>query len=53
MAGVSTLAISSSQRSKDAIENVTGLKGDEALEQRVEKRICEARMLFWIAVVNG
>jgi methyl-accepting chemotaxis protein len=50
MAGISALAITSSQRSKDAIENVTKLKGDEALEQRVEKRIYESRMHFWIAV---
>jgi len=50
LAGISALAITSSQRSKDALENVTRLKGDEALEQRVEKRIYEARMHFWIAV---
>jgi methyl-accepting chemotaxis protein len=50
MAGISGLAITSSQRSKDAIENVTKLKGDEVTEQRVEKRIYESRMHFWIAV---
>ncbi len=50
VAGISGLAITSSQRSKDAIENVTRLKGDEVTEQRVEKRIYESRMHFWIAV---
>ena len=50
VAGISGLAITSSQRSKDALENVTRLKGDEVTEQRVEKRIYKSRMHFWIAV---
>ncbi|WP_158817560.1 methyl-accepting chemotaxis protein [Methylocapsa sp. S129] len=51
--GISALATISSMRSKDALENVTKLKGDEVLEQRVEKRVFEARMHFWIALGSG
>jgi methyl-accepting chemotaxis protein len=50
LVGISALATISSIRSKDALENVTRLKGDEVLEQRVEKRVFEARMHFWMAL---
>ncbi len=54
LVGISVLATFSGMRgSKDALENVTKLKGDEVLEQRVEKRVFEARMHFWIAVESG
>ncbi len=50
LVGISVLANYSSQRSRDALDVVAKMKGDEVLEQRVEKRIYEARMHFWIAV---
>jgi methyl-accepting chemotaxis protein len=53
LVGISVLATISAVRSKDAIENVAKLKGDEVLEQRVEKRVFEARMHFWIALGSG
>ena len=51
--GISALATVSQMQSKDVLENVTKLKGDEVLEQRVEKRVFEARMHFWIALNSG
>ena len=53
LVGISVLATISAVRSKDALENVAKLKGDEVLEQRVEKRVFEARMHFWIALGSG
>ena len=53
LVGISVLATVSGMWSKDALENVTKLKGDEVLEQRVEKRVFEARMHFWIALGSG
>ncbi len=50
LVGISALAIDGSQRSRNALDSVTALKGAEVLEQRLEKRIYEARMHFWIAV---
>jgi methyl-accepting chemotaxis protein len=50
---ISALATISSMRSKEALESVTRLKGDEVLEQRVEKRVFEARMHFWMALGSG
>ena len=50
LVGISVLANFSSQRSRDALDLVTKIKRDEVLEQRVENRIYEARMHFWIAV---
>jgi methyl-accepting chemotaxis protein len=47
---ISVLATISTMRSKEALESVTKLKGDEVLEQRVEKRVFEARMHFWMAL---
>ena len=48
--GISVLANFGSQRSRDTLDAVAKMKGDEVLEQRVERRIYEARMHFWIAV---
>ena len=53
LCGISALATVSLVRSKAAIEKITKLKGDEALEQRVEKRLYEARMHYWIAIGSG
>ena len=53
LVGISVLATISAMRSKDALESVAKLKGDEVLEQRVEKRVFEARMHFWIALGSG
>ena len=53
LVGISVLATISAVRSKDALEHVAKLKGDEVLEQRVEKRVFEARMHFWIALGSG
>jgi methyl-accepting chemotaxis protein len=53
LVGISALATISAVRSKDALESVAKLKGDEVLEQRVEKRVFEARMHFWIALGSG
>jgi methyl-accepting chemotaxis protein len=50
LAGISGLATFSGMRSKDALQDVTRLTGDEVLEQRVEKRLFEARMHFWMAI---
>jgi methyl-accepting chemotaxis protein len=53
LCGISALATVSLVRSKAAIEKIAKLKGDEALEQRVEKRLYEARMHYWIAIGSG
>jgi methyl-accepting chemotaxis protein len=50
---ISGLATFGGFQSKDALENVAKLKGDEVLEQRVEKRLFEARMHFWMALGSG
>jgi methyl-accepting chemotaxis protein len=53
LVGISALATLSTMRSKDALEDVTKLKSAEVLEQRVEKRVFEARMHFWMALGSG
>jgi methyl-accepting chemotaxis protein len=53
LVGISALATVSTMLSKDALENVTKLQGNQVLEQRVEKRLFEARMHFWIALGSG
>jgi methyl-accepting chemotaxis protein len=53
LVGISGLASTSAMRSRDALERVTKLTNDEVLEQRVEKRVFEARMHFWIALESG
>jgi methyl-accepting chemotaxis protein len=53
LVGISGLSTVSTMQSKEALENVTKLKSAEVLQQRVEKRVFEARMHFWIAVESG
>jgi methyl-accepting chemotaxis protein len=53
LVGISGLAAISTMRAKDSLEAVTKLKGAEVLQQRVEKRVFEARMHFWIALESG
>ena len=53
LVGISGLAAVSTMRAKDSLEAVTKLKGAEVLQQRVEKRVFEARMHFWIALESG
>lgn len=51
--GISGVATVGAMLSNDAMENVAKLQGDQVLEQRVEKRLYEARMHFWIALSSG
>jgi methyl-accepting chemotaxis protein len=53
LVGISILTTIGAMRSRDALEDVAKLKADEVLEQRVEKRVFEARMHFWIALGSG
>ena len=53
IAGLSGFAIYSGQASKFALERVSRFKLSEVLDQRVEKRIFEARMQVWMALATG
>ncbi|HTW72740.1 MAG TPA: methyl-accepting chemotaxis protein [Acetobacteraceae bacterium] len=53
IAGLSFVAIHSGQSTRDLFSSVTRLKGDETLDQRMEKRIFQARMHIWMALASG
>jgi len=48
--GVSALGYAALVRGRAALDEVARFKTAEALEQRLEKRVIEARMHFWIAL---
>jgi methyl-accepting chemotaxis protein len=53
LVGISAVATVGAMLSNEAMENVAKLQGDQVLEQRVEKRLYEARMHFWMALGSG
>jgi len=50
VACISALGFGAMVRGRAALDDVAHLKTAEALEQRLEKRVLEARMHFWIAL---
>jgi methyl-accepting chemotaxis protein len=53
LVGVSSFSAFNSLEAKDSVEELSRLKGDETLDQRVEKRIVEGRMHIWMALASG
>src|ERR1700744_4007380 len=53
IAGLSGFAVYSGQVSKFALERVSRFKTSEILDQRIEKRIYQARMQVWMALATG
>jgi len=50
VACISALGYAAVVRGRAALDDVAHFKTAEALEQRLEKRVLEARMHFWIAL---
>jgi len=53
VACISALGYAALMRGRAALDDVAHLKTAEALEQRLEKRVLEARMHFWIALQSN
>ena len=51
--GLSGFTVQSDRSTRDLFETVGRLKGNEALDQRVEKRVFEGRMQIWMALASG
>jgi methyl-accepting chemotaxis protein len=51
--GLSGFTVQSDRSTRDLFETVTRLKGNETLDERVEKRVFEARMQGWMALASG
>ena len=52
IAGLSGFAIFSGQASRTLFDNVNQLKGNEILDERVEKQVFEGRMQIWMALAT-
>jgi methyl-accepting chemotaxis protein len=53
IAGLSGAAIHSGHFTQGLFEHVVRLKGEEALDERVEKRVFQGRMHMWLALASG
>jgi methyl-accepting chemotaxis protein len=53
LAGISGFSTIGSLNAKNSIEDLAKFKGNEVLDQRVAKRVFEARMHIWMALASG
>ena len=53
IAGLSSFSVYSSHSIRDLFANVTQLKSNEVLDQRVERRVFEGRLHIWMALATG